>query len=104
MALQADGKNGLVLRLANEQPTSYPYKLRYSPEDTLRLQQPAVINGTITTPWRVVMIGKDLNAMVNNDMVSNLNPPPDPKLFPQGINTDWIKAWPCCMEIFEWWR
>jgi alpha-glucosidase len=91
MALQADGKNGLVLRLANEQPTSYPYKLRYSPEDTLRLKQPASINGTITTPWRVVMIGKDLNAMVNNDMVWNLNPPPDKKLFPQGINTDWIK-------------
>jgi alpha-glucosidase len=91
MALQADGKNGLVLRLANEQPTSYPYKLRYSPADTLRLKQPAVINGTITTPWRVVMIGKDLNTMVNNDMVSNLNPPPDTKLFPKGMNTDWIK-------------
>lgn len=91
MALQANGKNGLVLRLANEQPTSYPYKLRYSPADTLRLKQPAVINGTITTPWRVVMIGKDLNSMVNNDMVWNLNPPPDKKLFPQGMNTDWIK-------------
>ena len=91
MALQADGKNGLVLRLANEQPTSYPYKLRYSPEDTLRLRQPAIITGTITTPWRVVMIGKDLNSMVNNDMVWNLNPPPDKKLFPDGMNTDWIK-------------
>lgn len=91
MAMQADGKNGLVLRLANEQPTSYPYKLRYSPEDTLRLRQPAIITGTITTPWRVVMIGKDLNSMVNNDMVWNLNPPPDKKLFPDGMNTDWIK-------------
>ncbi|MGN6533055.1 MAG: glycoside hydrolase family 97 N-terminal domain-containing protein [Ginsengibacter sp.] len=91
MALQADGKNGLILRLANEQPTSYPYKLRYSAEDTLRLKQPAVVNGTITTPWRVVMIGKDLNSMVNNDMVWNLNPQPDKKLFPKGMNTDWIK-------------
>ena len=91
MALQADGKNGLVLRLANEQPTSYPYKLRYSPADTLRLRQPAVISGTITTPWRVVMIGKDLNSLVNSDIVANLNAPPDPKLFPEGINTAWIK-------------
>ena len=91
MALQADGKNGLVLRLANEQPTSYPYKLRYSPADTLRLRQPAVISGTITTPWRVVIIGRDLNSLVNNDLVANLNAPPDPKLFPQGINTTWIK-------------
>jgi alpha-glucosidase len=91
MALQADGKNGLVLRLANDQPTSYPYKLRYSPEDTLRLREPAKINGTITTPWRVVLIGKDLNALVNNDVITNLNPPPDPVLFPKGINTDWIK-------------
>jgi alpha-glucosidase len=91
MALQADGKNGLVLRLANEQPTSYPYKLRYSPADTLRLRQPAVISGTITTPWRVVMIGKDLNSLVNSDIVANLNAPPDPKLFPEGINTSWIK-------------
>jgi alpha-glucosidase len=91
MALQSNGKNGLVLRLANEQPTSYPYKLRYSPADTFRLRQPAVINGTITTPWRVVIIGKDLNSLVNSDIVSNLNPPPDPKLFPEGINTGWIK-------------
>jgi alpha-glucosidase len=91
MALQADGKNGLVLKLANEQPTSYPYKLRYSPADTLRLRQPAVISGTITTPWRVVMTGKDLNTLVNSDIVANLNAPPDPKLFPEGINTAWIK-------------
>jgi alpha-glucosidase len=47
--------------------------------------------GTITSPWRVVMIGSDLNALVNCDIVHNLCPPPDPKLFPKGMNTDWIK-------------
>ena len=82
MALQANGKNGLTITLANDQPNSYPYKLRYSPEDTLRMRQPAKIMGTLTTPWRVVIIGKDLNALVNNDIITNLNPPPDPKLFP----------------------
>jgi len=91
MALQADGNRGLVLRLAHHQPVSYPYKLRYSEEDVNRLSKPAAVSGTITTPWRVVMIGADLNAMVNNDMVHNLCPPPDPKLFPQGVLTDWIR-------------
>lgn len=91
MALQANGKNGLVIRLAHNQPTSYPYKLRYSPEDTFRLRQPAAIAGTITSPWRVVMIGADLNTMVNSDIVHNLCPPPDKTLFPQGIYTPWIK-------------
>jgi alpha-glucosidase len=91
MALQSNGKNGLVVTLPNDQPTSYPYKLRYSPEDTLRLRQPAQIKGNFSTPWRVIIIGKDLNTLVNNDIVTNLNPAPDPKLFPDGIHTDWIK-------------
>jgi alpha-glucosidase len=91
MALEADGNRGLVLRLADHQPVSYPYKLRYSEEDVNRLSKPAAVSGTITTPWRVVMIGADLNAMVNNDMVHDLCPPPDPKLFPKGAQTDWIR-------------
>lgn len=90
-SLQANGKNGLVIRLPQNQPTSYPYRLRYSPEDTARLKQPAHIKGNITTPWRVVMVGEDLNTMVNNDIVNNLCPPPDKKLFPEGIKTSWIK-------------
>jgi alpha-glucosidase len=32
-----------------------------------------------------------LNALVNSDIVPNLCPPPDPKLFPQGIDTAWCK-------------
>jgi alpha-glucosidase len=91
MALVANGRNGLVVTLANEQPTSYPYKLRYSPEDTFRLRRPAEIKGSLTTPWRVVLIGKDLNTLVNSDIITSLNPAPDPKLFPAGIQTDWIR-------------
>lgn len=90
-ALQADGKSGLVLRMAQHQPASHPFVLRYSAEDVARLSQPAVIRGTITTPWRVMMIGKDLNTMVNNDMVHDLCPPPDSSIFPLSIYTDWIK-------------
>ncbi|HJT74230.1 MAG TPA: glycoside hydrolase family 97 N-terminal domain-containing protein, partial [Chitinophaga sp.] len=91
MALEANGKQGLVLRLAHRQPVSYPYKLRYSEEEVKRTLTPASVTGTITTPWRVVMIGADLNTMVNNDIVHNLCPPPDPRLFPNGIETSWIR-------------
>jgi alpha-glucosidase len=90
MALQADGSNGFNLVLAHKQPASYPFRLRYS-NDVERLSHPAAISGTITSPWRVVMIGKDLNALVNCDIVHNLCPPSDPELFPQGMNTTWCK-------------
>ncbi len=90
MDLQSDGNRGFTLRLAHNQPVSYPYKLRYSPEDVERLSKIATIAGTITTPWRVIMVGKDLNTLVNCDAVSNLCPAPDPKLFPKGIATPWI--------------
>ncbi|TCJ19580.1 glycoside hydrolase [Flaviaesturariibacter flavus] len=92
MALQSDGSGGAVLRLAHEQPTSYPYKLRYSPEDTMRLRQPARLAGnSFQTPWRVVIVGANLNTLVNNDIVSNLNAAPDRKLFPQGAQTPWVR-------------
>jgi alpha-glucosidase len=91
MALKADGHRGLAVTLAHGQPTSYPYVLRYSPEDTLRLLQPAAVTGTITTPWRVVMVAADLNGLVNNDVIPNLCPAPDKKLFPTGNKTAWIR-------------
>ena len=47
--------------------------------------------GEIITPWRVVMYGKDLNELVNNDIISSVAPKPSTTLFPQGSNTDWIK-------------
>jgi alpha-glucosidase len=90
MTLRANGRNGLVMRLPQHVPTNYPYRLRYSPEDTLRLKQPAVIQGNIATPWRVIVVG-DLNALINSDIISSLNFPPDPKLFPKSINEDWIR-------------
>jgi alpha-glucosidase len=39
----------------------------------------------------VVIIGRTLNALVNSDAVHNLCPPPDKALFPQGMNTPWLK-------------
>jgi alpha-glucosidase len=90
MGLQAGGKRDFNVRLGHAHPASYPFRLRYA-ADVERMKQPAAIAGTITTPWRVVMIGADLNALVNCDIVNHVSPPPDKKLFPAGIKTGWLK-------------
>ena len=91
MVLQADRRGGFAARLAHAAPASYPYRLRYPALDVRRLELPASMAGTITTPWRVVLIGADLNTLVNSDIISNLSAPPDPGLFPQGLETPWVK-------------
>jgi alpha-glucosidase len=90
MGLQADGQRGFAARLGHTHPASYPFRLRYK-DDVERMTKPAAIAGTITTPWRVIMIGADLNALVNCDIVNSVSAPPDPKIFPQGLKTEWIK-------------
>jgi alpha-glucosidase len=91
MALQADGKRGYRERLGHSQPPGYPYTLRYGEENAKRLSVAAAVEGPITTPWRVVLVGRDLNTLVTSDAVHNLAEPPDPKLFPQGMRTAWVK-------------
>jgi alpha-glucosidase len=90
MAFESDGRRGFVTGLGHRQPLNWPYELRYGREEGKRLAQAAAIAGTITTPWRVIMTGTDLNVLVNSTIVSGLCPPPDPKYFPQGIKTDWV--------------
>lgn len=91
MALEADGRRGWMMGLGHRQPLNWPFELRYGREEAKRLGKPAFITGTITTPWRVVMLGPDLNTLVNSSILPNLCPPPDPKFFPEGIHTAWIK-------------
>lgn len=38
-------------------------------------------HGMIVTPFRVLLTSPDLNGMVNSDILTNLNPPPDRDLF-----------------------
>ncbi len=47
--------------------------------------------GEIVFPWRIIEIGKDLNALVSCDIVTNVSPPDDSVIFPQGSQTEWIK-------------
>jgi alpha-glucosidase len=90
MGLQADGR-GFKAVLGHALPVSHPFDLRYGKEEAKRLAQPAAIEGTITTPWRVVMIGADLNTLVNCDIINNVSPPPDRSIFPAGLHTEWLK-------------
>ncbi len=90
MVLQGDGEGGFHARLGHAVPASWPFRLRFK-QDVERLTHAAAITGTISTPWRVVMAAADLNALVNCDIVHNVAAPPDPKYFPDGIKTDWIK-------------
>ena len=91
MAVESEGRRGLVTGLGHRQPLNYPYELRYGRDEAKRLGKPASVRGTITTPWRVVMVGRDLNTLVNSTIVPNLCPPPNPKYFPEGIETSWVK-------------
>ena len=91
MGLKADGERGFRLILGEALPVSYPFELRYGKVEAARLSKPAQIRGPITTPWRVVMIAENLNDLVNNQIIDAVSPPPDKKLFPNGVNTDWVK-------------
>jgi len=47
--------------------------------------------GIIETPWRIIEIGKDLNTLVNCDIIANVSPKYNAALFPEGYNTDLLK-------------
>lgn len=89
--LQSDGKGAFALRPGNEVPADGPIKDYEGEAVARRLAVPAALDGTILTPWRIVMIGSTLDDMVNNDIVSDVSDAPDKKLFPDGPRTSWVK-------------
>jgi alpha-glucosidase len=48
-------------------------------------------NNGFETSWRVILMGSDLNTLVNSDIISNVSPKYDEQLFPKGYDTDWVK-------------
>lgn len=54
------------------------------------------LEGPVATPWRVTLFSPDLDGLVNSDVITSLNPPPDPALFP---DTAWIKPGRC---VWSW--
>jgi alpha-glucosidase len=101
MGLEADGNNGFKAVLGHALPVSYPFELRYKEPEARRLSKPATIEGTITTPWRVVMIASDLNGLVNCDIIESVSPRPDKKLFPAGLHTGWVKPGRCVWRYLD---
>ena len=54
------------------------------------------LTGEILSPWRVVILAKDLDQLVNQTVIANLAPPPDPALFK---DTTWIRPGSC---VWRW--
>ncbi len=61
----------------------------------------ASAGGALATPWNVIMIGADLNMLVNCDIVESLAPSPDPTLFPEGTAASWATAG---RSVWDWLR
>ena len=103
--IYADGSFGLINEAA-----LYKYSgMTLRPEGNAKVQaafedDPNGWNhdGAILSPWRVIVLAKDLNALVNSDVVASLCEPPDPTLFPAGINTPWLRPGkaPCTWMVF----
>lgn len=55
------------------------------------------LSGDIVTPWRVTIIARDLNSLVNTDLITSLNPAPAPELF---ADTSWIVPG---RSLWSWW-
>jgi len=91
MALEAGAGHTFHPLLGHDQPVSYPFALRFEKADWERLAIAPAIKGPITTPWRIILAAPDLNTLVNADIVTNVSDPPDPKYFPDGLHTKWVK-------------
>lgn len=59
-------------------------------------------DGPMVSPWRVVVLSPDLNGLVNSDVIPALCDPPDPQLFPAGMNTAWLQPGkaPCTWMVY----
>jgi alpha-glucosidase len=55
------------------------------------------LQGNIISPWRVTILAKDLNELVNTDIITSLNPTPDEELF---ADQSWIKPG---RSVWSWW-
>jgi len=54
------------------------------------------LEGTVVSPWRVVIVTADLNGLVNTDIIGNLNEPPAAEL----DHADWIRPG---RGFWHWW-
>ena len=86
MGLEADGRRGWITGLGHRQPLNWPFELRYGRDEAKRLGKPSSIAGTVTTPWRVVMVGPDLSTLVNSTVLPSC-PLPNPRFFAEAVRS-----------------
>lgn len=76
-------------------------RLRAEADGTLRAdfteKEGFRLTGDIVTPWRVTIVVPDLDALVNTDIITSLNPAPDPELF---ADPSWIVPG---RSLWSWW-
>jgi len=58
------------------------------------------VAGASSTPWRLVIVSRTLDGLVNSDLVASVNDPPDPALFPQGADSWFIRPG---RALWSWW-
>jgi alpha-glucosidase len=63
---------------------------------TAKLCGAVTVSARQETPWRVAVIAKDLNVLVNTDVITSLCPPPSKEL----AEADWIKPG---RAVWSWW-
>lgn len=63
----------------------------FTEEEGFRLQ------GDIVTPWRLTIVAQSLDALLDTDVITALNPAPDPELFGDGA---WIVPG---RSLWSWW-
>ncbi len=55
------------------------------------------VTGEIVTPWRVTLLARNLDGLINSDLIENLNPAPDATLF---SDTSYIRPG---RSVWRWW-
>ncbi|HEY9510603.1 MAG TPA: glycoside hydrolase family 97 N-terminal domain-containing protein, partial [Verrucomicrobiae bacterium] len=112
VTIQLSGTNG-YLALTESTPGIFgnPYlvKIAGATGRELQVRYPVNVNGgtgasaagEVNTPWNVIVVGADLDMLVNNDIVESLAPAPDPLLFPEGEFPDWITTG---RSVWDWLR
>ena len=59
------------------------------------------MDGDIDSPWRIVLLGENLNELLHaSAIVEAVAPPPNSELFPNGSATEWIKPG---RSLWQWW-
>ncbi|CEM40149.1 unnamed protein product [Vitrella brassicaformis CCMP3155] len=46
------------------------------------LDETVTLSLPLPTPWRVILLARTLDELINSDVIASLNPAPDPDLFP----------------------